>query len=224
MRWGLVAVMMLSACFDKPRRPGAGNIAYRGVFQTQDLVPNAAIMFTQAALSADDAIVVHIASQAAIDTSFQVLAPGWTFMLIGSNHASATFGAIAPDTQPAMFIVTTTSPGAAMVLLADEFTGNDPAGGTTTFDDHNESQGTGGCSVTVVPRNDGDAVWAACSSFGGNVGVGSPASPGATTNGNVAEYVLSANAGADEQLAMPLLNGPNPNPPYLITAVTIKPR
>jgi hypothetical protein len=220
MRQGLAATLMLAACFDKPPRPG--NLAYRGTFQTQDLVPTAPITFTQAALATGDAIVVHVASSASINTSYQVLAPGWTFTMIGSNSASASFGAIAPDTQPAMFTVTTSSPGAATVLLADEFTGNDLAGGSSTFDSHNEGQGSGDCTVSVVPRDDGDAVWAACTSFAGNVGVGSGYLPGAATNGNVAEYLLSVSADKNVRLVMPVIAGANPS--YLITAVTIKPR
>jgi hypothetical protein len=220
MRWGVVAVAMLVACFNKPVRPSSA-VTYVGTFDAHDITQAAPIMFMQAAAAEGDAIVVHVASNAA-GTAIEVLAPGWSFVPLGTNQNAASFGAIAPDSKPAMFTVTSSPPGSGIIVLADEFSGNDPAGGLGTFDAHNEGAGNGDCTVSVVPRHNDDAVWAACTCLNGNVDVGSGFSPGAATNGNVAEYTLAATAGTSEQLVMPVIAGANPS--YVITAVTIKPR
>ena len=59
-----------------------------------------------------------------------------------------------------------------VAAIGDEFANVDVTGGTTTFDGHVETTGTGDCAASLATSHPGDAVWAACSSYGEVTGVG----------------------------------------------------
>jgi len=84
-------------------------------------------------------------------------------------------------------------------FLADEFSGNDITGGTTTFDAHSESldPAAGGiCTgALVTPANNNDAIWYAC--FDNVTGVSGGYVKGQDdTTGDWSEYkILSGGSG-----------------------------
>jgi hypothetical protein len=105
-------------------------------------------------------------------------APGWNFTpisgLVGPSgyfDYISTFGAITPNTATVTFTVTLGGGNGNCTsndttVLVDEFSGADIAGGTITFDAHNESLDSPGGSICtgapVTPANNGDAIWYAC--------------------------------------------------------------
>jgi hypothetical protein len=220
MRLGVAWVLagLAPACFDKPPRP----IVYVGALHAEEFHQAHTYTF-DAAATQGDAIVVHVANTALDAADLSIAAPGWTFTPIASSGAAASYGAIAPDSQPTTFTVMNSSPNQTTVVLADEFAGADPAGGVKTFDGHGEAMGiSGDCVVSIVARNDGDLVWAACTSQG-EVMNGDGFALGATTNGNTAEYASAgAPAGTSSMIVMPHVPGTAADG-YAITAVTIKP-
>ncbi len=161
-------------------------------------------------------------------TAFEVTAPGWTFTQSASFGSPTIWGVvlsgIAPDTQ-AVNITATWSPACinGITMIGDDFTGNDPAGGTTTFDGHVETSGTGTCIGTGhgVGRRRA-VVWAACASSDPITGIGSGFTQGTTDGaGDFTEFKLTSDpAGTPETTTF--VNSTADN--YVLSAVTIRPR
>jgi len=138
MRRGALALCVaLAACFSKPPQPqgGAGSDAAAGTIRyVKPIVAqeSATQGFTAAADHAGDAIVVHVTCVNTKPSSIAITG-AWTFTELGpltSNGCCTTdsFGAVATSTTAAAFQVMTSEPCADMVILGDEFTGNDPTG------------------------------------------------------------------------------------------------
>lgn len=138
--------------------------------------------FTCTPNAANDAIVFKVTcGDSGTVTAISLTAIGWTITSLsgvtGSSTAgwAASFGAIALAATSTTFTATFTGASTCSSYedyAADEFSGNDTSGGTTTFDAHNQATGTGSCSVSVTPSNNNDAVWGACEDSTTAVGSG----------------------------------------------------
>src|SRR5215469_4107662 len=129
--------------------------------------------FTLQASNANDAILFGVGcnATAATPSAVNMSATGWTFTQLSGITGSAgafmaSFIAIAPNTTSITATVSWTVSGNSCAgfqnVLADEFSGNDTTGGTTTADAHNQATGGSGCSLSVTPANANDGVWFAC--------------------------------------------------------------
>jgi hypothetical protein len=185
--------------------------------------------FTVSASHASDAILLYASCHSnSMPSQFSVTAPGWTFTTLSqitgsaaTNVWAASVGAIAPDVTSTSFTLTWTVTGGCdgQDDLGDEFTHNDPAGGTTTFDDHAEAFGNGTCAATVTTRNPNDAVWFACDVEGGVTALGSGFTKGADDGVNDwSEYEVTSDPANTAVLAT--FVGPGN---FAASAVTIKP-
>ena len=184
--------------------------------------------FSMSAANAGDAIALFVScTTGAMQPGVAVTAPGWSFTplapLTGSTvvgRFSRTYGTVAPNTAAAnVTVLWTAACSVAVTALADEFTGNDQTGGTTTFDGHAEQTGQGSCSASLTIANAGDAVWAACDSGSHTSATGAGYRKGADDGvGDFAEYKLDAVAGSMET---PNFDG---GMPFVEMAMTIKPR
>jgi hypothetical protein len=141
--------------------------------------------FSSAAAAAGDAVVFQVfCASATAATTPTVTAPGWTItqltpVVSQEGQAGVAFGAIAPDSAPATFTVTFGASCSAISEIGDEFTGNDPTGGATTFDA--VVSGTGGsglCAAPLTTNGADDAVWSACTAAS-ITGVAAGFTPGA---------------------------------------------
>lgn len=187
------------------------------------------ISFTLQATNANDAIVMFFGCNASGGTpsAVSVAATGWSFTALSpitgntTNGFGASFGAIAPNTSGVTATVTWTVTGSTcngfQNALADEFTGNDTTGGTTTFDAHGQNTGGSGCSLSVTPANANDAVWFACNDS--VTAVGSGWTKGADdASQDVAEYkILSGGSGVAQNASYTSASQ------MVITGITIKP-
>jgi hypothetical protein len=184
--------------------------------------------------AANDAIVfqVYCHDTSGTISSITLAASGWTITplagLVGWNPGGqgAEFGAIAPNTSPATFTATATGASDCMyygLVLSDEFSGNNTAGGASTFESVGSAGGTsGGCnqsSANVTPLSNNDAVWFAC--VDNSSGATSPWIEGANDGGgnDLAEYqLLSGGAGIPQTPAFTGTSGQ-----YTLTGVAIAP-
>lgn len=231
----VVGSTALVACLSKPSQHGPGSgvdsgsgsafspLHYEQAFAHEQGSPT----FPGHAVNVGDAVVFHVSCVQAgfAATAISLGAPNWQVDLFGPISqvagccATQAFAAIAPDVGIAQFTVTTTPscPSGKVVVLADEFSGNDRAGGTTTF--AGESAAGDVQSVSIAVRHPGEVVWAAVTSAGAALVV-SPYQPGAGSNGNVAEYVYPAGeVGSLVPMSFDAQSGPNE-----ITVVSIKPQ
>jgi uncharacterized repeat protein (TIGR01451 family) len=142
------------------------------------VVTNQVMTFSYTPVGTGNALVILIGCRSPGITSMSLTAPGWSFApisgLVGPSgffDFISTFGAITPNAAPVTFSVTLTGGNGNCssndtTVLADEFSGNDITGGTTTFDAHNESldPAAGGiCTgAPITPANNNDAIWYAC--------------------------------------------------------------
>lgn len=217
----VVAMPLLTACLVKPAPPHATAIRHVGVL-VQDEVPDAMPYVFIQSVTEGDAIVVHL-SHAFADGTFAISAPGWTFTPLGTDTTAASFGAIAPVTGSVTFTVSVSPISSSLlVLLGDEFSGNDPTGGDVTFDAHAELDGQGDCAAVITTREYGDGLWAACTS-NSNVTAAPPGFEiGASFDGNASVYAQSTDpAGTTESITMPVADI---HQVYVTTAVAIRPR
>jgi hypothetical protein len=155
-----------------------GTLAHVGGGSAHPVVTNQVMTFNYTPVGTNNALVILIGCRSPGVTSMSLTAPGWAFTPIsglvgpsGYYDFISTFGAITPNTAPVTFTVTLTGGNGNCssndtTVLADEFSGNDPTGGTTTFDAHNESFDYGVIGICtgapVTPANNNDAVWYGC--------------------------------------------------------------
>jgi hypothetical protein len=181
------------------------------------------------ATRANDALLFLVACAGSqLPTSVALSAPGWTFTALAPLTANlagqvyaASFGAVAPDTQPATLTVTWTGGNCnrGKSILADELTHTDPTGGTTTFDSFASAMGAGDCTTSVTTGHANDAVWAACYAATAVSGVGAGYTMSAADSvGDLAEYKLTT----DPPNTVEQVTFANPNG-YVVVAATIKP-
>lgn len=182
------------------------------------------------AMHAGDAVVMMVGCAGSnAPTAIVVSAPGWVFTALSpltleppAQIAGASFGAIAPDTAQATVSVSWTAANCnrGKSALADEFTGTDPTGGTTTFEAHAQAVGGGNCTTSVTTGAARDAVWGAC--YAGTMvsGVGPGYTMGASDGiGDFTEYKLTADpAGTAESVTFTNPNG------YVVVAVSLRAR
>ena len=152
-----------------------------------------------------NAVVVLVGCRNSGVTAMSLSAPGWTFTpisgLVGPSALQdfiSTFGAITPNTVPVTFTITIAQGSGNCsnndtTIMVDEFSGNDPTGGTTTFDAHNESldPAPGGiCTgAPITPANNNDAIWYGC--FDNVTGVSGAYTKGQDdTVGDWTEYMI----------------------------------
>ncbi len=195
--WFLLATLA-AACFDKPERPKRVN--YAGSFEAT-YQPTTTISFSKAAMARGDAVVVYLGCSSYMTVpEFQLYAPGWTFTPLGAptistGQAGASFGAIAPDTETAMFSASASSPACSdLAVLGDEFTGN-TSDAAAAFDSPTIAPTTVGvCETSVTTREPYETVWAACYSGG----MTTPAAPfelaSDDEHGDVSEYLFAVAA------------------------------
>src|ERR1700732_2787990 len=155
-----------------------GTLVHVGGGSAHPVVTNQVMTFNYTPVGTNNALVILIGCRSPGVTSMSLTAPGWTFTPIsglvgpsGSSDFISTFGAITPNTTPVTFTVTLTGGNGNCssndtTVLADEFSGNDPTGGTTKFEAHNESFDNGVIGICtgapVTPANNNDAVWYGC--------------------------------------------------------------
>ena len=190
---------------------GGGALTHVGGASGHPVVTNQVMTFNYTPVRTADALVVLVACISPTMNTVSLTATGWTFTpisgLVGpsaNNDFIRTFGAITPNTTPVTFTVTFSGSNgncsSDTAVLVDEFAGNDIAGGTTTFDAHNESldPAVGGtCTgAPVSPANNNDAIWYAC--FDNVTGVSGGYTKGQDdTIGDWSEYkILSGGSGA----------------------------
>jgi hypothetical protein len=178
------------------------------------------------AFTAGDAVVLVVTCDniATAPTAVTVTAPGWTFTQLAPIYGNATYGstfaAIAPDTAPTTVTVSWTAAQQCGngTVLGDEFTNNDPTGGTVTFDAHNETFTNGDCLGTVTAGHANDMVWAACAGTGMVLGI-------------PADYIRGADDGTGDECVHKLTTDPastvesvmlNANGATAMSLVTIK--
>lgn len=186
--------------------------------------------FTLQAVNAGDAIVFMIAcAGSGTPTDVSVTAPGWTLLALGpvtydsaGQVAAASFGALAPDTNPVTVSLswTGTNCNRGKTELADEFTNIDSTSAAAAFDAHAEAPGAGNCTATVTTGHDRDAVWGACYSATMATAIGSGFTAAATdSHGDFAEYAVTTDpAGTPETVTIVNANS------YVMVAVSLKPR
>ncbi|HTR55240.1 MAG TPA: hypothetical protein VMJ10_31375 [Kofleriaceae bacterium] len=207
----------------------AANIAYVGPFAERYPGAGSTDSFQTAAAAAGDAIAIQVGchDDAHQPSSVQVSAPGWTFDQLQPVQgdgmiASATYGAIAPDTTTVTVTVTwDVSCDIGKGELGDEFAMTAPSGGATTFDASIETSGSGDCIGSITTGHTGDAIWASCISENFVVAPGSGFTEAASDGGgDAAEYELDAGP------AGTLISATYHNAavPYVFAVVAIAPR
>jgi hypothetical protein len=206
-------------------------VVYVGIFVQRSPGSGTPESFTGQARDPGDAVVLQVSCAGnAVPTAVSVDAPGWQFTQLGpivastsSVQRSATFVAIAPDTNPVRVTVSWTGSGCGQGTndLGDEFSMTDPTGGKITFDNARTIMGVGDCAGTIATMHDGDAVWAACNTDSSVQAVGPGFIKGADdSNGDWSEYKITGDpAGTVEQVVLV-----NDNVPYVLSMVTLKPR
>ncbi|HTR52931.1 MAG TPA: hypothetical protein VMJ10_19585 [Kofleriaceae bacterium] len=247
MRRGLGACVLACACgrvgFDATTggtRDGSagsdseltGAIAWAGSFLARDWGPGTTDTFSAQAHAAGNAFVLDLACHGTVvPTAVSLTAPGWTIDSLDpitespdGLFASATFGAVAPDTAPVTFTVTwtgTPSCSAVSSELGDEFTANDPTGGATTFEAHTQAAGTANCTAGVTTAHANDAMWGGCYTDDALTGVGAGyAKAGDDHDGDWSEYNVTTDpAGTAEQVRF-VVSGSS----SVTAAIAIKPR
>lgn len=209
-------------------------ITHVKVFANQSGVANLSFTFTGTASNVGDAICFWLQASGNSSASLAAVtltAPSWTITNIvpffgqaATTGYAAAFGAIAPNTSLTTFTVTW-SGGTATSLsfeesFADEFTGNDQTGGTTTFDAHNSATSTTTyADLTVTPANNNDAVWFGLSD--NMTGANSPYTIGANdAGGDGTEWnILSGGSGVGQVSSW----AGGSKGAYLQAGITIKP-
>jgi hypothetical protein len=179
--------------------------------------------FNGTALHVNDAIVVHATCVGGTPSTIS-LDGTWPLTGLGQLDSNAccstqSFGGIATSTATATFTVTASESCPEWVIIGDEFTGNDPTGGKTTFDASTSSATMDVAGVNITTAHDHDAVWGAITT-GGTARAGIGFTKSADVQGNITEYRLSTDPhGMVESVAFDGVGG------YVeITAVTIKPQ
>lgn len=215
---------------DAPGGDAPAALAWVKVFGVSGQNVGTTDSFTVHAEHTGDAIVVHAyCGAAAMPTAVALEASGWTFTqinpIVGSTSPAdwaAGFGAIAPDTVTATFTVTWTVAdcGFGLDTLSDEFTNNDPTGGTTTFSARAEAYGTGDCVTQIPSGAPGDMIWAGCSA--GVLGTGPGFSKAADDGGgNWTEYRVTTDSKGTLE---PISFANQAAHDFIVTAVTIHQR
>ncbi|HUS28396.1 MAG TPA: hypothetical protein VMZ53_07805 [Kofleriaceae bacterium] len=181
------------------------------------------------ASAAGNAILVHATCTSVTTPMVATLemTGTWTFTQLGPverylSQQGVVLGAIAPNTNPTSLLVGFSIPDCApLSIVADELTGNDPTGGTTTFDANAQGIGSGGCSVPLVTGSDDETLWGACISEFPITGVGTEFSKaGDDGNDHWSEYRVGTGP-AGTSVATSFMNGVGG---YLAAGVAIKPR
>ena len=221
MRLACIIALSQASCFEKPEPPSTGVVAYAGA-----LVGTTSLdTFTINPARGGDALVFHFSCSAVAEPMLALTSSRMMITKLGSAGQplfwAASFVAIAPDTQSTIVNVSASSSciDGMITILGDDFTGNDPRGGSDTFDAHAEAAGDGPCGAHVITQHDRDAVWAGCTVSGVLAGPGAGYTLGAAdTSGNGAEYKLTTDAaGSDEAISF------DSNNMFVISAITIKP-
>src|SRR2546421_1564793 len=168
MRLACIIALSLASCFVKPDPPSIGVIAYaRALVGTTSLGP-----FPINPAHGGDALVFHFSCPTLAEPMLALTSSRMMITKLGSTGQpmfwAASFVAIAPDTQSTIVDVAASNGciDGTITILGDEFTGNDPRGGSDTFDAHTEAVGNGPCGAHVTTQHDRDAVWAACTVSG----------------------------------------------------------
>ena len=148
-------------------------IAWVGTFVQLQLTTPTTITFTGQAHAAGNAVLIHVACDAAARPTPTASAPGWTFQQLGTVEGQAgkwatALGAIAPGTVAALFTVTWDMSCAEVNALGDEFAHTAPTG---AFENTTVVAGTTDCISSVTTISPNAAIWAACSSGGTVTGV-----------------------------------------------------
>ena len=188
--------------------------------------------FSYAPTNANDAIPIYVQCHPSTGTitGVSLSASGWTITPLqtvntGANDWGATFGAIAPNTSSATFTATFTGASNCShfaIVMLDEFSGNNTAGGTTTFNATSSSAGTAGtCNQTaanLTPAVNNEAAWFACTDNASAATL--PFSQGSTDNGGqMTEYqTLLGQTGVAQTPAYTSTSGT-----YLVMGVAIAP-
>ena len=158
--------------------------------------------FTYTPVAANNAVLFVVHCSCASAPTVTLTATGWTITALSSptgttDNYSASFGAIAPSTSAATFTMTwSVAINTFEGDMIDEFSGNNTAGGTTTFDSHNAGEGTtSNASITTTPANNNDGLWGAA--YGDVSAVGSGFTAGQNdTDADLSEYkILSGGSG-----------------------------
>jgi hypothetical protein len=231
MRDAMLAWALLPACLTRPPIH-AEPLSHVGVFVAKYTA--APTPFSTRAAHAGDAVFVHISCGNTSTTEPEIDLrgpPQWRFTALASGGTSgywaASFGAIAPDTDIAMF--TPVAQGgcgvssnlfSGITVLGDEFANNDPAGSTSTFDAPLVTSGVGRCETELRATFADEAVWAACTYGGALTGGGAGYdSAGDDGSGDLSEYKLTVDpAGTNEHVMFDAPFAGN----YVVTAVGIK--
>ncbi|MGE5184838.1 MAG: hypothetical protein ACM31C_22355 [Acidobacteriota bacterium] len=187
--------------------------------------------WTVAAAHAGDAVVIHVFCEStAAPTAYSITASGWTFTPLSpitgpaGGFYAASAGAIAPDTAATAFAVTWSGTASCTFVdeLGDEFTGNDPAGGSVTFGAHAQvAAGTGDCTAALTTPDTNDALWAACTT-----NCVSAVGPGFTKGADDAHCDWSEHRSSTDAAGTPetVTFATTAQTSYVMTAATIKPR
>lgn len=216
------------ACFVQPNPPTSGGapVRWASSFVT-NMSPNVPDTFSAQAKAVGDAVVIELYCGGLLaPPTLSVSAPGWSFTQIGGITGKAGFWAastvaVAPDKSPAMFNVEapTDCGNSGIIALGDEFTDNNPSGGSTTFPAHDETFGYGDCATTLTVPDTGDAIWAGCMVDGAIPAPGVGYSDASKVNGDRSEYMIATSPGAQ------LVTFPHPGGlVFAITAVAIRQR
>ena len=216
----------LVACLAKPGPPGgpgpAVPIAWQGGFYGGQL-PLGMSTFDAHAVSVGDAVVVLVGCPSNV-MSFDLVAPGWTFINLAMISSSASlgaaaFGAIAPTTDMTTFSVV--APGCDVVtVIGDEFSGTYAGDPNMTFDSANPATGAGNCEVTVTTVSDNEAVWAACLTQG-TANARAPYTFGTSDgHGDITAYRITTDPVATQETATLDNSGGS----YVMAAVAIRPQ
>jgi hypothetical protein len=163
------------AAIDAPRDATAAGSTVRWVksFVDRRVESTTFDQFTAAATTAGDAVLVQLVCEISGGGGGPGVAfgpsggSGWTSQYVteleeGSGLLIIAAGMIAGGATPVTFDLTWSDVTCASVTeFGDEFTGNDPTGGATTFGGVYVA-GSGGCAVELGVETTGEAVWAGC--------------------------------------------------------------
>jgi len=207
MRAAVLAIAVACGCgrigIDPVPQPDAAPLGWLGSFASRDKAGGAGFTgdsFPAQARRQGDAVLLFAGCTSPSATAVTMSAPGWTFQpltqLIGSSSMAVwgeVFAAIAPDTAATTVDVTWTgSPCADIIEIGDELGGDDPAGGTATFDTEAGQPGTD-CMLTIATGHDDDAIWAACYGANSVTAAGSGFQKGTDDgHGDWSEYAITS--------------------------------
>jgi hypothetical protein len=173
-----------------------------------------------------NAILIQPACDSTSTPTVAVTAPGWTFEQITpqstfNNLHGAVFAAIAPDSAPVQITVSWGVACSFTDEIGDEITGNDPTGGTTTFEANDQQSQLGTCQASLALVHQGSLLWAACASKAqiAAVPVGYTKAADDGSNDWSAYQIAEDPAGTIEN---PMFQGGGLA--YLISFVAVKPR